>query len=67
MLSLVALTVLGTLALGSDGYYLSSNHGSCRGRWERPWMRPDVEVSCAAVRSRIDVPTPVEILARRSG
>lgn len=45
-----AVTVSGTLSLGTDGFYLSSNHGSCRERLTRPWVGPGVTVSCPGIR-----------------
>ncbi|HSW31753.1 MAG TPA: hypothetical protein VLH75_19880 [Longimicrobiales bacterium] len=44
------VTVSGTLSLGSEGFYLSSNHGSCRERLGRMWVAPNVGVACPGIR-----------------
>ncbi|MHB1191903.1 MAG: hypothetical protein ACYC6F_02560 [Longimicrobiales bacterium] len=44
------VTVSGTLSLGPEGFYLSSNHGSCRERLGRVWVAPNVGVSCPRIR-----------------
>ena len=46
------VTVSGTLSLGPEGFYLSSNHGSCRERLGSPWVAPNVGVSCPGIRVR---------------
>ncbi|NJD19497.1 MAG: hypothetical protein FIA95_09490, partial [Gemmatimonadetes bacterium] len=44
------VSVSGTLTLESQGYYVSSTHGSCRERLDRPWVGPGVTVSCPGIR-----------------